>query len=1182
MSYVELHAHSAFTFLEGASLPEQLAERAGNLGYEALAVTDRDDVGGAVRFVEATEKCGVRPIFGAELTVRATPMLDGSRDFAMGRDVFGLVLLAKDADGWANLSALISKGRFERPRGRPYVTIDEVAARSKGLVALSAFLDGPLAPALRARDLDEGLRLAKPWLDIFGDDFVFEVQDHTLPEERAATRTSLSIARALQRRAVATNHVHHVTPAIKPIEDVLRCIKHECSIDDAGDRLFPNDERYLKSAAEMRRRFRHHPELLRTSLEIAEQCAFHLKRDLRAPLPCFPQMGPNESADDALERLTWEGARVRYPYAFGPGSRVQSPGFEKDSGLWTLDPGQVEGRDASTGSPLVEKVHAQIRHELELVRRMQFAGYFLILYDVVRAARERKILVQGRGSAANSAICYCLGITAIDPIGREMLFERFLSEGRAEPPDIDVDIEHERREELLQYVYQRYGRDHAAMVAAVHTFQPRAAAKDVARVLGLSVDQGAALASLCDRFIGMEPWGGSHRTGAAAPVPAAGIDVRRNKEERAEFGNGTWRDDFMREHPRQTVTKALNRERERPGIQRTKEQTHENAPADGYVLRMDPDRLKDPEALRQAGLDPNDRRVAMVPWFVDRMVGLPRHRAIHTGGFVLSERPIGEVCPVEWASMPGRTILQWEKDDLSTLGLVKFDLLGLGMLTVIAKHLDLIEKHRGVRLDLWQLPHEDNDVFDMICKADTIGLFQIESRAQMNTLPRLQPRQFYDLVVEVALIRPGPIQGEMVHPYLRRRRGEEPVTYLHPDLEPHLARTLGVPLFQEQGMKIAIEVGGFSPTEADELRRAMAHKRSRKAMDELGQKLIERMTARGFDVSIAERIVKQLTAFADYGFPESHAASFALLVWASAYLKFHFTPEFTAAILNSQPMGFYSASTLVEDAKRHNVIVRGPCVMSSDWDCTLEPISPLTAPPHEVHPFAMRVGLRYVRGLGERTKPLISKAISPRPRSIVDFVRRSGLDEGQLLSLAHAGAFDALESERRRAIWEVMRLARLPAGPLDLPGLEVDAPKLPDQSEAELVAADFLRVGLTPRDHPMSFLRGELDARGVVAAGALAKCSRREVKVAGLVICRQRPATAKGFVFLTLEDEGGMVNIVVEPKLFDRQRRAIVSNAALEIEGELERQQDVINIKARNIRALSLPWAPGAKSHDFH
>lgn len=1181
MTYVELHAHTAFTFLEGASLPEQLAERAGNLGYEALAITDRDDVGGAVRFIEATEKCGVRPIFGAEITVRSTPMFDSSRSrYAMGRDVFGLVLLVKDAEGWANLSALITKGRFERPRGRPYVTIDEVAARSKGLIALSSFLEGPLAPALLHRDVDEGVRLARPWLDIFGDDWVFEVQNHALPEERAAARTTLAIARVLQRTAddgvghgvVATNHVHHVTRSLKPVEDVLRCIKHECSIDDAGDRLFPNDERYLRSAAEMRRRFRGHSELLAASLAIAERCAFHLKRDLRAPLPCFPQMRPGEDADTALERLTREGARVRYPYAFG--ASEEGP------------------RDLASKFPLADKVHAQLRHELDLVRKMQFAGYFLILYDVVRAARERKILVQGRGSAANSAICYCLGITAIDPIGREMLFERFLSEGRAEPPDIDVDIEHERREELLQYVYQRYGREHAAMVAAVHTFQPRAAAKDVARVLGLSVEQGSALASLCDRFIGMEPWGGSHRTGAAAPVPAQGMDLRRNKDERAEFGNGSWRDDWNREHPRTTVVKGIqNESRDREGagartndheVPRTKTQTHENAPADGYVLRMDPDRLKDPDALRAAGLDPNDRRVAMVPWFVDRMVGLPRHRAIHSGGFVLSERPIGDVCPVEWAAMPGRTILQWEKDDISTLGLVKFDLLGLGILTVISKHLDLIEKHRGVRLDLWQLPHEDVDVFEMICKADTIGLFQIESRAQMNTLPRLQPRQFYDLVVEVALIRPGPIQGEMVHPYLRRRRGEEPVTFLHPDLEPHLARTLGVPLFQEQGMKIAIEVGGFSPTEADELRRAMAHKRSRKAMNELGAKLIERMAARGYDASIAERIVKQLTAFADYGFPESHAASFALLVWASAYLKFHYTPEFCAAILNSQPMGFYSASTLVEDAKRHHVIVRPCCVMRSEWDCTLEPISPLTAPKGEVQPFAMRVGLRYVRGLGERTRPGIERALGPRPRSLGDFVRRCGLDEGQLLSLAHAGAFDALEPERRRAIWEVMRLSRLPAGPLDLPGIERDAPRLPAQSDAELVAADFLRVGLTAREHPMSFLRGELDARGVIAAVALAKCSRRQVKVAGLVICRQRPATAKGFVFLTLEDEGGMVNIVVEPQLFDRQRRAIVGNAALEIEGELERQQDVINIKARQIRPLSLPWAAGAKSHDFH
>ena len=1287
-SYVELHAHSAFTFLEGASLPEQLAERAADLGYEALAITDRDDVGGLVRFVEASDKCGLRPIFGVELSVRTTPLFDGgSVEYALGEHVFGLVLLAKDAEGWANLSALISRGRFERPRGRPYVTIDEIAARSQGLVALSAFLEGPLAPALRRGDVDEGVRLARPWLDIFGDDWVFEVQDHALPEERLALRTTLAIADRLERTlehdvehgVVATNHVHHVTRPLKPIEDVLRCIKHQCTVDDAGDRLFPNAERHLRSPLDMRKWFRKHPELLRASLAIAERCGFHLKRDLVAPLPCFPAIRPGETADETLSRLTWEGAQVRYPYAFGPESRVQGlesanrdqnrdqdrerenerdsprrhgdtevesvcrsllsprvthacahlvvdgrdsprrhgdtevesvcrslfpPCFYHsgpsaiddesredgdgeargstitdppclrasvvscsrsrsrsptlDSGDDPGDVGAVQGRDAAAVFPLAERIHAQLRHELALVQKMQFAGYFLILYDVVRAAKERKILVQGRGSAANSAICYCLGITAIDPIGREMLFERFLSEGRAEPPDIDLDIEHERREELLQYVYERYGRGHAAMVAAVHTFQPRAAAKDVARVLGLSVEQGNALAGLCDRFVGR----GGEEKKAQPPVDRA-----------------------MYEHPRTTVAKAI-----RENVVRLKLPTHENATEDQeWVVHMDPDRLKNVDALRAAGLDPNDRRVAMVPWFVDRMVGLPRHRAIHTGGFVLSERPIGEVCPIEWAAMPGRSILQWEKDDISTLGLVKFDLLGLGMLTVINKHLALIREHRGVSLDLWQLPHEDTEVFDMICKADTIGLFQIESRAQMNTLPRLQPRQFYDLVVEVALIRPGPIQGEMVHPYLRRRRGEEPISYLHPSLEPHLARTLGVPLFQEQGMKIAIEIGGFSPTEADELRRAMAHKRSRKAMDELGAKLIERMGARGFGVDIAERIVKQLTAFADYGFPESHAASFALLVWASAYLKFHYTPEFFAAILNSQPMGFYSASTLVEDAKRHHVVVRGPCVMASQWDCTLEPISPLSwderrsqaeAERHQVQPFALRIGLRYVRGLGERTKDSVTRAL--RPRSLHEFVRRSGLDEAQLLSLAHAGAFDALEPERRRAIWEVMRLAKVPKGPLDLPGIERDPPRLPAQSESDLVAADFLRVGLTPRDHPMAFLRGQLDARGVLAASALAKCRRRQVKVAGLVICRQRPATAKGFVFLTLEDEGGMVNIVVEPTLFEQLRTTIVANAALEIEGELERDQDVINVKAKHIHGLALPWADGARSHDFH
>jgi len=1101
MPYAELHMHSAFTFLEGASLPEQLAERAADLGYEAIALTDRDDLGGHVRFLEAADKVGVQPIVGAEVSVRSTPLFDGARSgMRMGADVFGLVLLAKDAAGYSNLAALVSKGRFERPRGRPYVTIEEVAARSQGLVALTAFLDGPLAPALRTGDADDAVRLASPWIEIFGDDLFLEVQDHALPEERRAIRTTLEVARALELcegQVMATNHVHHVTRAVKPVEDVLRCVKHQCTVDDAGDRLFPNDERFLKSPREMLRRFRTRPELVHATVAVAERCAFRLK-DLQAPLPCFPVLFEGETADQTLVRLAWDGAKIRYP---------------------ALSP----------------KHRAQLDHELEVIAKMRFAGYFLILWDIVRAAKKLNILVQGRGSAANSAVCYCLGITAVDPIGRDLLFERFLSEGRAEPPDIDLDIEHERREELLQYVYEKYGRDHAAMVAAVHTYQPRAAARDVARVLGLSPQQGASLASLCDRFVGMDMWGGSHRTGMAAPLPAQeGMDLRRGPTD---------------------PTKAR----------------------DDVELRMSPDKLRDAEALRAAGLDPDDKRVAMVPWLVDRMVGLPRHRAIHSGGFVLSERPIFEVCPVEWASMPGRTIVQWEKDDLSTLGLVKFDLLGLGMLTMLHGHLELIAKHRGQKLDLWELPHDDPEVYDMICEADTVGLFQIESRAQMNTLPRLRPRQFYDLVVEVALIRPGPIQGEMVHPYLRRRRGEEPITFLHPSLEPHLARTLGVPLFQEQGMKVAIEVGGFSPAEADGLRRAMGHKRSRAAMVEIGDKLQSRFVERGIGKEIAERIIKQLTAFADYGFPESHAASFALLVYASAYLKYHFTPEFYAAILNAQPMGFYSPSSLVEDAKRHGVTVLAPDVSYSEWDCTLEPTI------LGEHPFAMRVGLRYVRGLGERTRPQIEQAIAPRPRSIRDFVHRAGdLSEAQLVSMASAGAFESLEGERRRAVWEILRLAKGAAGPLDLPGMERHPPPLPQQSEPEVVAADFARIGLTPREHPMGFLRGELDARGVVTARALPKCGRRQVRVAGLVICRQRPATAKGFVFLTLEDEGGMVNVIVEPKVFEEQRRTIVQNTALEIDGEITREQGVINVKAKLVRPLSLPWADGTRSHDFH
>ncbi|GAC1542418.1 MAG: error-prone DNA polymerase [Polyangiales bacterium] len=1169
MAYVELHAHSAFTFLEGASLPEQLAARAADLGHEALALVDRDDLGGHVRFLEGARAAGVRPIVGAELTVRSTPRFDRSAavaasatgssptgsspapasraTFAMGRDVFGVVLLAKDARGYSNLSALVSLGRFERPRGRPYVTLDEVAARAGGLVALTAFLDGPLAPALREGDVDDAARRLRPWHEAFGDDLVLEVQDHSLPEERVAREATLDLAARLGKSSpivVATNHVHHASRPLKRVEDVLRCIKHQCTIDDAGDRLFPNDQRHLRSAAQMLRRFRSCPEVVHASVEVAARCAFRLDQ-LEAPLPCFPSVdsllgahgvpipealargdGRAASADELLRHLAWEGAKVRYPRS-------------------------------------TDKQRDQIAHELAVIEKLQYAGYFLILWDVVRAAKERKILVQGRGSAANSAVCYCLGITAIDPIGRNLLFERFMSEGRKEPPDIDLDIEHDQREILLQYVYERYGRDHAAMVAAVHTFQSKQAARDVGRVLGLSVAQGNALAALCDRFIQTDDWTRPKRTETALEGIA---------QEGAQEG-------------------AASALRDKP-----------NPHADASLVRVAPDKLRDDDALRGAGLDPSDARVAMVPWLVERMVGLPRHRAIHTGGFVLSARPIAEVCPVEWASMPGRTILQWEKDDISTLGLVKFDLLGLGMLTVLANHLALIEKHRGKKLDLWELPHDDPDVYDDVCAADTVGVFQIESRAQMNTLPRLRPRQFYDLVVEVALIRPGPIQGEMVHPYLRRRSGQEPVTYLHPSLEPHLARTLGVPLFQEQGMKVAIEVGGFTPAEADELRRAMGHKRSRAAMAEITHKLAARMVERGIGVEVAARIVRQLAAFADYGFPESHAASFALLVYASAYLRHHYSPEFYAAILNAQPMGFYSPASLVEDGKRHGVEVRAPDVSFSGWDCTLEPAGPravaFAPPPHAEnplayrdHPFAMRVGLRYVRGLGEALRPAVERAIAPRPRSIADFVdrvrhaaRRDGrtVSEPLLLDLAAAGAFDSLESERRRAVWEVLRLAKGHAGPLDLPGMERAPPQLPEPSPAELVAADRARVGLSPREHPMQFIRSELDARGVVVSSALPGSRRRQVKVAGLVICRQRPPTAKGFVFVTLEDERGMINVVIEPALFETERETVVGSTALESDGALEIDQRAINVKAKTIRRLQLTGGEAVRSHDFH
>ncbi|MCB9593264.1 MAG: error-prone DNA polymerase [Sandaracinaceae bacterium] len=1034
-SYVELHARSAFSMLDGASLPEALARRAADLGLGCLALTDLDDLGGAVRFAEGCKEHGVRPIFGAELT------LDRGGT---------VVLLCEDARGWSNLSTLVTRARMGQPRGEPAVDLALLDRHARGLVCLGAAHEGALQRAHDADGPAAAERLGGALAEIFRGRFFVELNDHALAEDVERTRDRLRLAKRLGVPWVAAGDVRHATSADKLVQDTLRCLKLGVPLAEAGDALFPNDARRLRAPAELERAFREVPEGVWRTLEVAERCRFSLD-DLRPTLPRFP-LPPGEDPDAFLAERVREGARRRY------------------------------------GARLTDRHRAQLRHELRVIRELGLAGYFLIVWDIVRFANARGVLAQGRGSAANSAVCYCLAITAVDPIAGGLLFERFLAEGREEPPDIDVDLAHQDREQVLAYVYERYGREHAAMVCTVITWRGRSSVRDAARVLGLPTEIGDRLA----REVGPS-------------VPTDG--------------------------PVGTAEGAAN------------ELSH--------------------GGLTRAGLDPSSGAARALVRIVRGLSGLPRHRSIHVGGFVLTGEPLSQVVPIEPASMDGRTVIQWDKDDLAPVGLVKIDLLGLGMLTLLADALELVRAHRRIPIDLASLPADDPATYRMIGRADTVGVFQIESRAQMNTLPRTRPTRFYDLVVQVALIRPGPIQGEMVHPYIRRRRGEEPVTYLHPSLEPVLERTLGVPLFQEQGMKLAIVSAGFSPTQADALRRAMSRSRSGAQMARLGLALLDGMRDRGIEDDVANRIVKQLTAFASYGFPESHAASFALLVYASAYLKTHHAPEFYASVLNAQPMGFYPVGTLVADAKRRGVEVRGPDAERSSWACTLEPTE-------GAHPFAVRFGLSLVDGVGEAAREGLERGrAAARGREGLDALGRyaeaAAIPARALLTLARAGAFDAWAGDRRRAQWEVRRLTRARGGPLDRPPPPRGVPELPALTEGEIVIDEYATFGASTGRHPIELMRARLAGHGVTPAAALADHPGGPIRVAGLVNSRQSPMTAKGFVFLSLEDESGMVNVVVSPQLAAAQRKVLTEHPVLLVEGELQRHQGALNVKAARL-----------------
>jgi len=1079
LRFVELAARSGFSLLDGASNPEDLAERAAELGLPALALTDEFDLGGIVRFARACEESGVRPIVGAEVRVEVCMNAGGSM-----RTVLPLVLLCEDGGGYHHLSALVTEARLHHPRGSPILSPGQLTGRTGGLLCL-----------LRANGLDPAVRTTLDALarvrSLFHDRLWLALEHHGLPEDDRACEAWLTFIRAETVPWVPVNAPRYARPSGRIVHDVLVCLRHGIDLDEAGDLLKPNGEWYLKGVEEMRARWcmgnsspstnshslrekgslqencspgrvllaRSRPpapctcegcRALARTVEIAGRCEFRIS-DVRPRLPPFPVPG-GRGSHEFLRGLVEQGARERY------------------------------------GDPFGEPESRQIEHELAVIQRLELADYFLIMWDIVRFARREGILVQGRGSAANSAACYCLGITAVDPVGLDLLFERFLSESRHEPPDIDLDIAHLERERVLQYVYERYGRRHAAMVCESITWRGRMAVRDAARVLGLSQELSDRLAAEVER-------GG------------AGDAVRRLVE----------------------------------------------------------------GGLETAGLDLHDPRTLALLRIVQGLEDLPRHRSIHVGGFVLSDRPIGEIVPVERASMPDRTIIQWDKDDLDLPGFIKFDLLGLGMLTMLSDGLRLVRESRGVVLDLASLPPDDPEVYDMICAADTVGVFQIESRAQMNTLPRVRPRCFYDLVIEVALIRPGPIQGDMVHPYLRRRRGEEPVTYLDPRLEPLLSRTLGVPLFQEQGMKVAIVLAGFTPAQADNMRRAMGFKRSHRKMQEVERDLIAGLAANGVTPDVTDKVLQYLTAFANYGFPESHSASFALLVYASAYLKRWYAPEFTCALLNAQPMGFYSPATIIHDARRHGVEVRPIDLAISDWGCTLEGEEE-ASPSVEGHrpPPALRLGLRFVHGLGSRARDRLRIAREAGPfQSVEEVVTRSGLGPAELRMLAEAGAFESLWPGRRDALWEVLRQSRGDAGPLARRSVD-HAVRLPPMSAFERVLADYRTTGLSPGAHPISFLREELNRRGVLSAEALREQGAgQRVCVGGLVICRQRPGTARGVMFITLEDETGFANFVVMPDLSEKLRN-VLRSPLLVLEGVVEREGEVVNVLVRGADGIDL------------
>jgi len=1043
--YVELQVTSHFSFLRGASSAEELFAQAALLGIEALAVVDRNSLAGIVRAHEAAKTTGVRLIVGCRLDLT---------------DGMSLLVYPTNRHAYSRLCRLLSIGKKRGGKGLCHLEWADVVAHGDGLIAV-------LVPDLADEDCAFRLRRLR---EGFGDRAYLALSLRRRPNDHLRLHELSNLATRMLVPTVVTNDVLFHEPARRILQDVVTCIRHNVTIDALGDRRERHADRYLKPPEEMHRLFARYPEALARTRQIADRCRFSLD-ELAYQYP-EERDDPALTPQETLARLTWEGAAQRYP----------------------------EG--------LSESVRASLNHELSLIEKLGYAPYFLTVNAIVRFARSRDILCQGRGSAANSAVCFVLGITSIDPGRNDLLFERFVSEERREPPDIDVDFEHERREIVMQWVFDTYGRDHAALCSTVIRYRTKGALRDVGKALGLPEDLIGTLSS--------QVWAWSEE----------GVEKRHVEELNLNLG---------------------------------------------------------------------DRRLRLALDLARQLHGTPRHLSQHPGGFVLTHDRLDDLVPIEPAAMADRQVIEWDKDDIDALKFMKVDVLALGMLTCMKRGLDMLADHKGIALDLASIPPEDPRTYAMIRKADTLGTFQIESRAQMSMLPRLKPRTYYDLVVQVAIVRPGPIQGDMVHPYLRRREGREPVHYPKPELEKVLGKTLGVPLFQEQAMRVAIECAGFTPGEADMLRKSMATFKFTGGVSKFKEKLVAGMVANGHEAEFAEQTFRQLEGFGSYGFPESHAASFALIAYASAWLKCWHPDVFCAALLNSQPMGFYAPAQIVRDARDHGVEVLPVCANASRWDCTLEKTGDETR-------FAVRLGLRMVKGLANAHAAAIITARARLPfESIEDLWRRARVPAAALAQIAEADGFrPSLGLARREAIWaiRVLRDEPLPlfAAATDRSAVETPEPGvlLRPMAAGGDVVEDYRHVGLSLRDHPVSFLRQDLRRRGIVSCqAAMDTRDGRWREAAGIVLVRQRPGSAKGVMFITLEDESGIANLVVWPKVFEQFRRTILSAGMISVRGRIQREGEVVHLVAQRLNDLSTDLAgigkrdqpfplPHGRGDEFH